>query len=82
MKTDLVVFQEDLWTSILQPYKFAPISALSLAQVLFSLREDIKRGNSELVIAILNNGIEALFPFSEEHKSAHETFWATVKGDV
>ena len=82
MTTNLVMFQEDLWTSILTPYNFAPVSAFSLSQVLYSLREDIKRGNSELAIAILTDGIEKLFPFSEEYKSAHETFWAAVKGDV
>lgn len=75
------MIDEDLWTSILQPYKFASVSALSLAQVLYSLREDIKRGKSEQVIEILTDGIEKLHPFSEQHKAGHDDYWRAVKGD-
>ena len=75
------MIQEDLWTSILTPYKFAPVSALSLAQVLYSLREDIRRGNSEQVLEILTDGIEKLYPFSEQHKVGHDDFWRAVRGD-
>jgi hypothetical protein len=81
MTTNLVVF-EDLWTSILAPYKFAPVSAVSLAQMLFSLREDIKRGNGDLAIQILTDGIEKLYPFSQQCKAAHDDYWQVVKGDV
>jgi len=82
MTISLIAFQEDLWTSILTPYKFSPVSAFSLAQVLFSLREDIKRGNSELVIAVLSDGIEKLFPFSQQYEASHADYWEAVKGDV
>lgn len=72
---------EDLWTSILTPYKFAPVSALSLAQVLYSLREDIKRGKGEQVVEILTDGIEKLYPFSAQHNSGHSDYWCAVRGD-
>ena len=32
-----MIHDEDLWTSILTPYKFNPVSARSLARVLYSL---------------------------------------------
>jgi hypothetical protein len=76
-----MMIDEDLWTSILQPYKFDSASALSMAQVLYSLREDIKRGNSEQVVEILTDGIEKLHVFSPQHKTSHEDYWRAVRGD-
>jgi hypothetical protein len=78
----LPVFEEDLWTSILRPYQFAPASVLSLAQVFYSLREDIRRGNAELAVAVLTDGIHKLYPFSEQYKAGHTDYWQAVKGDV
>jgi hypothetical protein len=75
------MIDEDLWTSILQPYKFDSASALSMAQVLYSLREDIKRGKSDQVVKILTDGIEKLHPFSDHHKAGYEDYWRAVRGD-
>ena len=75
------MIEEDLWTSILRPYKFDSASALSMAQVLYSLREDIKRGKSDQVVEILTDGIEKLHPFSEQHKAGLEDYWRAVRGD-
>ena len=86
MTTDLVtmsVFQgEDIWTSILTPYRYAATSAFSLAQILYSLREDIRRGNVERALVVLNDGIEKLYPFSEHYKAGHSDYWQAVKGDA
>jgi hypothetical protein len=86
MTTDLVMmslFQgEDIWTTILSPYRYAPTSACSLAQILYSLREDMRRGNAERAIAVLTDGIEKLYPFSEQYKAGHSDYWQAVKGDV
>lgn len=85
MRTDLVmmnVFQgEDIWTSILAPYRYVPTSAFSLAQILYSLREDIRRGNAEQAVAVLTDGIDKLYPFSEQYKAGHSDYWQAVKGE-
>jgi hypothetical protein len=86
MTTDLAMislFQgEDIWTTILTAYQYAPTSAFSLAQILYSLREDIRRGNAERAIAVLTDGIDKLFPFSEQYKAGHSDYWQAVKGEV
>lgn len=86
MTNDLVMislFQgEDIWTTILTPYRYAPTSAFSLAQILYSLREDIRRGDAERAIAVLTDGIDKLFPFSEQYKAGHSNYWHAVKGDA
>jgi hypothetical protein len=85
MTTDLMTmsaFQgEDIWTSTLIPYRYAPTSAFSLAQILYSLREDIRQGNAERALAVLTDGIDKLFPFSEQYKTSHSDYWQAVKGE-
>ncbi|MFY9621202.1 MAG: hypothetical protein WAM70_11865 [Pyrinomonadaceae bacterium] len=73
---------DEVWESIADAFANDPAAAFILAQVLFEIRKQIKKGRVSKVIESLDTGIEKLYPFTDDHKAAYKLYLLSVAGNL
>jgi hypothetical protein len=73
---------DEVWESIADAFADDPAAAFILAQVLFEIRKQIKRGRASTLIEGLDVGIEKLYPFTDDFKAAYKLYLLSVAGNL
>lgn len=73
---------DEVWESIADAFANDPAFAFILAQVLFEIRKQIKKGRGASVIELLDTGIEKLYPFTDDFKAAYKLYMLSVAGNL
>jgi hypothetical protein len=72
----------EIWNGIVEPFSGDPAAAFILAQVLFELKEEIRKGRKQSAIKTLEEGIAKLYPYTDAHKAAYELYLLSVAGKL
>ena len=73
---------DEVWESIADAFAKDPAAAFMLAQVLFEIRKQIKRGSGATLIEGLDVGIEKLYPFTDDFKAAYKLYMLSIAGNL
>jgi hypothetical protein len=73
---------DEVWESIADAFADDSAGAFMLAQVLFEIRKQIKKGRGLSMIESLDTGIEKLYPFTDDFKASYKLYMLSVAGNL
>lgn len=73
---------DDIWDSIAESFADNSAVAFILAQVLCEFKEQINNGRGEAVAKELEQGIEKLYPFTDDYKACLVLYRLSVAGNL
>ena len=73
---------DEIWDSIVESFADDSAAAFILAQVLFQIKEEIKKGRGPSAVETLEQGIERLYPYTDDYNAGYKLYLLSVAGKL